>query len=124
MDRLFFPAGADAMDVDPALLHDVKPFAAIAFAKKVIAFVEMLRNDEGRDRSNIAGRQPDEELTTPQRIFYYKLLKLAGLEGHSGKFIALLTDRRAKIYSSSLKKSFGTRAQAQIAAAIIQIKAA
>src|SRR5262245_54654448 len=85
MNRLFFSSSADAMDVDRPLLHDVKPFAAIAFVKKIIAFVELFRNNEGSDSRNIGGWQSHEELTTPKRIFGNKLFELAGLNRHSRK---------------------------------------
>src|SRR5215472_13855895 len=83
MDHLLFPRRIHAMHVDRAPLHDIESFAAIAFAKKVFALVEMFLYDKRRDRRNIAGRQTHEELTTAQRIFSNRLPELPGFQRHA-----------------------------------------
>jgi len=83
VDHLFFPRGADSVDVDRTFLHEVKTFTAIAFAKKIISFVEMLWNGEGGNCYDIRCRQSDEELTTSKRVFSNRLPELAGFQRHA-----------------------------------------
>lgn len=44
MEHLLFSARTHAVDVDRTSLHDVEAFRGIAFAEKVIAFLQPLRD--------------------------------------------------------------------------------
>jgi len=85
MDHLFFSAGANAMNIDRAFLHDVKTFAPIAFTKKIVALVEMLGDNKRPDRRNVSGRQADEKLATAKNIFDDDLSELCRFHRHGRK---------------------------------------
>src|SRR5437762_2276585 len=85
MDDLLFPCGINAVDVDRALLHNVKAFRAISFAEKIIAFPEMFENDERCDRRDVGCGQSHEKLATAQRIFSDRLPEFFRFHRHAGK---------------------------------------
>src|SRR5215470_19970115 len=85
MNDLFFSSGAHAMHIDRAPLHDIKTFAAIAFAKKIIPLIEMFWDDERRDGRDISCWQSHEQLATTQRVFGDDLPELARFERHAEK---------------------------------------
>ena len=80
MDHLFLPGRADAMDVDPAALHDVEALRGRAFVEEILALGDLLRDGEGGDRRNIGRGQPEKELTAPQRVLDHELFEFSALQ--------------------------------------------
>ena len=76
VDDLFLARGVDAMNVDRALLRDVKALRGSAFAKEVIAFVERLNEGDVRDGIQIARPQAGEKLAAAERVDDRGLLKV------------------------------------------------
>src|SRR5262249_54178979 len=125
MDHLLFARGIHAMHIDGASLHDIKSFTAIAFAKKIIPFVEVLWNREQGNCHDIGRGQSDEELTTSKRVFSNRLPELAGFQRHAA-ILSLPSEssRQKSAVYSSLRDNFGPRATNQTVAARSQISAA
>src|SRR5439155_24478969 len=107
VNHLFLPGGAHAMNIDGPLLDNVKTFAPITLAKKIIAFVEMLRNCERGYRSDVRRWESHEELTTAERVFNDRLPELARFQRHAGMLCCLpqIVAPKSAIYFFAQQKS-------------------
>jgi len=72
------------MNVDRALLRNVKALRGRAFPEEIIAFVERLNQGDVRDSIQIARRKPGKKLATAQGVDNRGLLKICEWADHVG----------------------------------------
>ena len=125
MDDLFFPVGVDAVHFDPPLLHDIEAAGGLAFAEKVVVFLEVLRERKGGDGVDVAGGQTGEELATAKRVRRHRLPELVPIQRHRATLTQnFISGRRKCAAQSSISRSFGMSATPHTAAATSQTSAA
>jgi hypothetical protein len=84
MDNLFLPRGVDAMNVDRALLRDVKALGGSPFTKEGIAFLKRLDDGKRCDRIQIVRPEAGKELAPAERVHKDGLFQFCECVGHAG----------------------------------------
>jgi hypothetical protein len=85
VDDLDFAGRVHPMDIDGALVHDVKTLGGRTFAEKVSAFFQTFLDDEGRDPLQIFGREFRKKVTAAKRLRECGLSVERCVVGHDGQ---------------------------------------